>query len=113
MSGNRIDGNAREVSGKGEVDARDQESVTGEADRLIAGGHLLEDEGDIAGALACYRQAAALARDYPRAYMNVGNALRRLQHWTEAISAYRQAIACSPSYAPARFNLGALLADRG
>jgi protein O-GlcNAc transferase len=45
--------------------------------------------------------------------MNLGNALRRLERWDEAISAQRAAVACSAEYAPARFNLAALLAARG
>jgi predicted O-linked N-acetylglucosamine transferase (SPINDLY family) len=41
--------------------------------------------------------------------MNVGNALRRLERWDEALAAYREATTCEPDSPRARFNLGSLL----
>jgi predicted O-linked N-acetylglucosamine transferase (SPINDLY family) len=84
-----------------------------EAERLIATGHLLEDRGLLEEALDRYRAAVALSPDFPRAHMNVGNALRRLERWDEAIAAQRNAVACEPSFARARFNLGFVLAEHG
>ena len=84
-----------------------------EADRLIAAGHRLEDRGEFEAALAQYRLSVVAAPDYPRAHMNVGNALRRLARRDEAIAAQEEAIRCDAGYAPARFNLGLLLLDGG
>jgi protein O-GlcNAc transferase len=90
------------------------QSVASEpADRLIAQGNELEDNGDFAAALSCYRAALTVAPDYARAHMNVGNALRRLGRLDEAIAAQRQAAVCAPDYAPAHFNLAALLLASG
>jgi protein O-GlcNAc transferase len=79
------------------------------ADRLIAQGNALEDNGDFEAALVCYRDALTLAPGYPRAHMNVGNALHRLGRLDEAVAAQREAAVRAPDYAPARFNLAALL----
>ena len=84
-----------------------------EAERLIAAGNALEDDGEFAAALDRYRAAATIAPAFPRAHMNVGNALRRLERWDEAIAAQRRAVECDPQYARARCNLGLLLAERG
>jgi protein O-GlcNAc transferase len=83
------------------------------ADRLIAQGNALEDNGDFEAALVCYRNALSLAPGYPRAHMNVGNALQRLGRRDEAIAAQREAAVRAPDYAPAHFNLAALLAASG
>jgi predicted O-linked N-acetylglucosamine transferase (SPINDLY family) len=83
------------------------------ADRLIAQGNELEDNGDFAAALSCYRAALALAPDYARAHMNVGNALQRLGRLDEAIAVQREATVRAPDYAPAHFNLASLLVVSG
>ena len=83
------------------------------ADRCIALGHALEDDGDFAGALARYREAIGVAPDYAPAYMNAGNALGGLGRWDEALEAQRKAVECAPEYARAHFNLGAFLFNRG
>jgi protein O-GlcNAc transferase len=83
------------------------------ADRLIAQGNALEDNGDFEAALHCYREALSVAPGYPRAHMNIGNALQRLGRLDEAIAAQREASGCAPDYAPARFNLAALLVAAG
>ena len=83
------------------------------AERLIAQGNALEDNGEFAAALSCYRAALTLAPDYARAHMNVGNALRRLGRLDEAIAAQREAVLRAPDYAPAHFNLAALLVASG
>ncbi len=84
-----------------------------EADRLIAEGHPIEDRGDFEGALALYRQAAAASPGYPRAHLNLGNALRALRRRDEAATAFRTAILHVPAYAQAHFNLATLLAEDG
>ena len=83
------------------------------ADRLISAGHMLEDYSEFEAALEQYRQSVAAAPSYPRAHMNVGNALCKLDRRDEAIAAQRQALVCDPAYAPAHFNLGSLLHDVG
>ena len=89
------------------------ETPIADAERLIAAGNALEDDGEFAAALDRYRAAAAIAPDFPRVHMNVGNALRRLERWDEAIAAQRRAVECAPEYAPARFNLGFVLGEHG
>ena len=83
-----------------------------EAEHLIAEGHSLEDAGQFEAALDKYRAATGVAPSFPRAHMNVGNALRRLERREEAIEAQRRAVACAPGFAQARFNLASLLAAR-
>jgi predicted O-linked N-acetylglucosamine transferase (SPINDLY family) len=84
-----------------------------EAERAIANGHQREDRGAHEEALACYRAAINAAPNFPRAHLNVGNALRNLRRYDEALAAFRRALTLNPSYAPARFNLGTLLAEIG
>jgi protein O-GlcNAc transferase len=83
------------------------------ADAQIARGNALEDAGELAAALACYREALLCAPTYAKAYMNVGNALQKSGRFAEAILAMREATTCSPDFAPARCNLGALLLQSG
>ncbi len=78
-----------------------------DADNLIARGNVLEDRGDVDGALKLYREAASAAPRHSRAHMNVGNALTRLERPDEALASYEAAVRFSPKSAPARFNLGA------
>ncbi len=84
-----------------------------QADLLIAEGNALEDKGEFRAALDCYRRAATMAPVYPRAHLNIGNALRRLNRDDDAIAAFRKALQYAPNYAHARFNLGALLSAIG
>jgi predicted O-linked N-acetylglucosamine transferase (SPINDLY family) len=81
------------------------------ADALIHEGHELEDARDIAGALAKYDAAAASS--YPRAYLNKGNALRKLGRPADAVAAFYHALRLAPDYAHAHFNLGALFVALG
>ena len=74
---------------------------------------MLEDAGDNSMALERYREAAAIAPGYARAFMNVGNALRALNRLDEAISATREAVRCEPASPRPRFNLGSVLAAAG
>jgi predicted O-linked N-acetylglucosamine transferase (SPINDLY family) len=89
------------------------EQSVAEADRLIAAGQMLEDYSDFEAALQQYRDSVAAAPSYPRAHMNAGNALLRLNRFNEAVEAQRRAVACDPGYAPAHFNLGSLLLTLG
>src|SRR5439155_9082397 len=58
------------------------------ADDLIARGNEVEDRGDVEAALEIYRRALTTARAYPRAHLNVGNAIRRLDRLDEAAAAF-------------------------
>ena len=94
-------------------DAAQDAPAAAEADRLIAQGNRLEDDGEFEGALRLYREALRAKPDYAKAHLNIGNALRAWGRTEEAASALRKALQCSPDYVPARFNLGALLAASG
>jgi protein O-GlcNAc transferase len=83
------------------------------ADAAIVAGHGLEDQGQFSAALDRYREAVLIAPTYPRAHLNVGNALRLLRREGEAVAAFREALRHAPDYAPAHFNLGTLLAVAG
>jgi protein O-GlcNAc transferase len=79
-----------------------------EAEALIARGQTLEDRGELDGALDCYRQAARIAPDYPRAHLNIGNALRSMRRTDEARAAFGEAIRLDPNHAHGHFNLALL-----
>lgn len=82
------------------------------ADELIARGNTLEDRGEIDGARVCYEAAIAVAPTYPRAWVNLSNALVLLGKTSEAIAALQRAIHLG-DYAPAELNLGNLLLQSG
>src|SRR4029453_1329997 len=60
-----------------------------------------------------YREAARIAPDYPRAHLNVGNALSRLARLEDAIAAQQEALRRAADYVPAHFNLALLLVASG
>jgi protein O-GlcNAc transferase len=93
--------------------ASDHLAEIAEVDQLLAQGNELEASGQCVAALELYESAARAAPAYPRAYMNIGNALQQLQRFDEAAESFRAAIRVAPDYAPARFNLGSFLASRG
>lgn len=90
-----------------------QSSSISEVDQLLAQGNELEIKGNYASALEFYESATRAAPAYPKAHMNVGNALQGLHRFDEAAESYREAIRVASDYAPVRFNLGSLLASRG
>ncbi len=73
---------------------------------LIEEGHRLEDAGQLAEALACYRRALAADPGSASACLNQGNALQGLGEHSAAIASYRQALALDAESAPAWLNLG-------
>jgi protein O-GlcNAc transferase len=83
------------------------------ADERIARGQQLEDALDFAGAERCFREAIALAPSYPRAHLNLGNALHKQSRLGEAVAAHTAAIALDADYVPAHYNLGAVLVEQG
>lgn len=112
MSGllNRIFG--RTTATQSNTSAKSRQALD-QAERAIARGHALEDKHDLEAALSSYREAAAVAPHFPRAYLNVGNALRKMGLPQDAGAAFRAALRTAPAYAPAHFNLGMLLGAEG
>jgi tetratricopeptide (TPR) repeat protein/capsular polysaccharide biosynthesis protein len=73
-------------------------------------GHVLHQQGNLAGAAASYRQSLALKPDYASAHHSLGVALdEQGQHW-EAVERYQQAIALQPNFIKSYNNLGCALA---
>jgi tetratricopeptide (TPR) repeat protein len=79
-----------------------------EAEAWISRGQTLEDRGELAGALDCYRQAVLCTPEFPRAHLNIGNALRGMHRTDEARAAFGEAIRLDPNYAHGHFNLALL-----
>lgn len=94
---------------KGEeaADARER------ADALIARGQQQEDAGEFTAAEAIFREALAAAPRYPRAHLNLGNALHKQKRFAEAVLSHSAATALDASYVPAWFNAGAVLVEHG
>jgi protein O-GlcNAc transferase len=84
------------------------ESARHAADTEIARGHDYEDAKQLESAMRCYQAAITHAPDYPRAYLNVANALRAMGRNVEAEAALQRALQLDPAYAPALYNLGKL-----
>lgn len=87
--------------------------LTAAADELLALGFEMQSRGEHLLALEIYSEATRLAPKYPRAALNVGNALQSLGRMDDAEHAYREAVAIDPTFAFARFNLGVLLSGAG
>jgi protein O-GlcNAc transferase len=83
------------------------------ADALIARGQQQEDAADFRAAEASFREALAAAPRYPRAHLNLGNALHKQKRFAAAAEAHAAAFALDPAYAPAYYNAGAVLVDQG
>jgi predicted O-linked N-acetylglucosamine transferase (SPINDLY family) len=81
------------------------------ADAHIASGQQQEDAGDFPAAEANFREAIAAAPRYPRAHLNLGNALHKQKRFGEAVLSHAAAIALDPSYVPGHFNAGAVLVE--
>jgi capsular polysaccharide biosynthesis protein/tetratricopeptide (TPR) repeat protein len=76
-------------------------------------GHVLEQQGDLTGAIESYRQAIALQPNTVNAYNNLGCVLTRLGEFAEAIQVYQRAIALQPDWAVLYHNLGHVLTQQG
>ena len=84
-----------------------------EAELLIAQGQALEDAGELAAARTLFDDAIAVAPDYPRGHLNLGNVLRKLDEFDAAVQAFRTSITLAPDYGAARYNLSSLLVSQG
>ena len=82
-------------------------------DDLIARGNVLEDAGDIDGALRLYEETTRMDPAYWRGFINLGNALRAKGRLQDAAKQYRTAINLNPEHAGAHINLGTTLLGLG
>src|SRR4029079_10800505 len=96
------------MSADGTFHAPRQTESTAGADDLLTLDFRMQERGEHELALEIYREAARVAPGYPRALLNVGNALQSLGRIDEAEEAYRGVVAIDPAFAYARFNLGML-----
>lgn len=74
-------------------------------------GCALEDEGDVRGALAAYREAIRRDRAHADAQINLGRLLQQAREPAAAERHYRAALRSRPEDATAWFNLGTALED--
>lgn len=78
-----------------------------QADACIEAAFAHEDANQWDAALAAYRQALALAPDYWRAHVNLGNALKALGQLDAAHQHYQSAYTYNPQVHSTCYNLGA------
>ena len=76
-------------------------------------GRALIQADDIEGAVAQFRETAALLPEYASAWGNLGAALGELKDFEGALSALTRAVALDPVSAPLRSNLGVVYRDQG
>jgi tetratricopeptide (TPR) repeat protein len=76
-------------------------------------GTVLNDAGDVDGAVAHYLESLRLNPDDPEAHTNLGNALAGKGQLDVAISHYRAALQLQPGFATAHHDLGIALKARG
>jgi tetratricopeptide (TPR) repeat protein len=76
-------------------------------------GILLQEEGDLDGAIASYHTTLRLQPDEPSIHLNLGAALSEKGDLDGAVAAYRTALRLRPDYADTHFNLGVTLGKKG
>jgi protein O-GlcNAc transferase len=84
-----------------------------DAERLIAEGNRLEEQGDLRGARGRYAAAVAQAPQNARAHLNLGIALQALGDLDGAAAAYETALGLDPGSPYPAYNLAKLLHARG
>ena len=73
-----------------------------------------DDHGDSKTAIAHFKAAIRLKKDYAAAFNNLGSVLRRMPgRLDEAIACFKEALTWQPGYAEARNNLGVGYEDKG
>ncbi len=77
-----------------------------DASTLFSRAVALQDRGDLEGAIASYRAAAALAPDHAPTYCNLGAALKAQNQLADAIASYTQALRLAPNDPQTHNNLG-------
>lgn len=78
-----------------------QHDGAAQANVLLTQGYALRQQGDLEGALALYRQAAALPAAPVAAHFNLGNVLFAKGEWVQALQSFEAALRLSPDMAPA------------
>lgn len=73
---------------------------------ILRQGNLLEDSGDLRGALDKYQSAIEILPNHALAYLNIGNVYLSQDNLNQAIDAYGRAIICDGRLASAHFNMG-------
>jgi tetratricopeptide (TPR) repeat protein len=76
-------------------------------------GQALYAQGEVMGAIACYKKALDLDPKDAKAHVGLGNALGAQGDVKRAISCYTKALALDPGYALAHNNLGVVLQAQG
>jgi tetratricopeptide (TPR) repeat protein len=79
----------------------------------IALGDALTSEGDVDGAITCFREAIRLEPKYAPTYDSLGGAVGGKGDVEGAIACFREAIRFDPKFALAHKNLGLALHDKG
>lgn len=76
-------------------------------------GVVLQERGQLDGAVASYRSALRIASDFAEAHYNLGNVLSELGRLEGAVASYRNALKFNPNSAVIYSNLGATLQELG
>jgi eukaryotic-like serine/threonine-protein kinase len=76
-------------------------------------GVVLQQKGDLDGAIVQYRAATHLKADFAGTHINLGAALAAQGKLDEAVTEYREALRLEPGLLPARHKLGAALQCKG
>jgi len=83
----------------------------GHFDALHLLGVIAFQRRDLEGCVTRIRQAIAINPNVPSTHNNIGNALKDLKRYDEALASYERAIALKPDYAEAYSNRGNALQD--
>lgn len=78
----------------------------------LASGDKLAASGDVAGAIAAYRDGIAKAPGVPALRVALASALRKLARTSEAEAVYREALGVDPTFAPAHLGLAEIADQR-
>ncbi len=93
------------------------DEASARADRTLRlariGGHVAQEAGDFARAVALYRVVVGADPKDWSAWNNLGNALCAQEDWAEAVKALRKAATLVPQSLPVRLNLGKTLVEAG
>ena len=88
-------------------------TVTESADACLQRGNAFFQLGRLENAVASYREALRINRDFAPAHNTVANVLHSLGRLTEAVAHYEAAIRLQPEMADLHYNLGATLKELG
>ncbi|MDP1683401.1 MAG: tetratricopeptide repeat protein [Burkholderiales bacterium] len=111
----KLFGTALGVQGKDALSALQKAAVLlpGDVEVHINLGNVLQDLGQIDGAIVSYRRALGLNPHIAEVHNNLGNAQKDLGQLDVAVASYRRALSINPQYAEAYNNLGVALQDVG